>query len=40
MTVLEDRDAVCGRVLTEQEGLVKQSRMTPEIAAQALADVA
>jgi TRAP-type C4-dicarboxylate transport system substrate-binding protein len=33
-------DAVRSRMLAEQEGLVKQWRMTPEIAAQALADVA
>jgi TRAP-type C4-dicarboxylate transport system substrate-binding protein len=33
-------DAVRRRMLAEQEGLVKQWRMTPEIAAQALADVA
>jgi hypothetical protein len=32
-------DAVRARMLAEQEGLVKQWRITPEIAAQALADV-
>jgi TRAP-type C4-dicarboxylate transport system substrate-binding protein len=35
-----ETDAVRNRMLAVQEGLVKQWRMTPEIAAQALADVA